>query len=115
MKIKLLILLITICGMSVIHSCQVARSVESVESKSYGMACPSPIYIATVAKEATLDLARLKYEPDNPVISSGSLSLVSLFREAQAKYGSDVTIQNVRWDIKNGKRYAVLYDVIKCK
>jgi hypothetical protein len=34
---------------------------------------------------------------------------------AKKKYGEDVTIQNVRWDVKNKKNISAIFDVIKCK
>ena len=37
-----------------------------------------------------------------------------LLADARAKYGNEVTIQNVRWDYMNKKRISVIYDVIKC-
>jgi hypothetical protein len=43
-----------------------------------------------------------------------SISLYNLLADAKAKYGNEVTIQNLRWDMKNKKRISVVYDVIKC-
>ncbi|HRH65473.1 MAG TPA: hypothetical protein PLU53_04190 [Bacteroidia bacterium] len=83
------------------------RSIETnLESQGYGKACEHPDYIATVARDA---------DQKGGVLNSVSLRMAVLLREAQAKYGNDVTIENVRWDLQNGKRRSVVYDVVKCK
>lgn len=90
-----------------LSACAKLRSIEThSESQGYGKACPNPTYIATVSREA--DNAGAAY-------LSTSLRLAVLVKEAKAKYGDDVTIENVRWDLQNGKRRSVVYDVIKCK
>ena len=80
-----------------------------------GSDCPSPIYVATMSisrEEAT-------YSAEEGVsikFNQGSMTLVSLLENARKKYGEDVTIHNIRWDIKNGKKKTgAIYDVIKCK
>jgi hypothetical protein len=90
-------------------------------------ACSNPEYISTIAKSAVISeitKERLmgngktamvaeeyakKYDPE-------SLTLYNLLRDARAAHGNDVTIQNVRYDVRNGKkRISVIYDVVKCK
>ena len=45
------------------------------------------------------------------------MTLATLLNDAKVKYGNDVTIQNVRWDLLTDKvtKVSVVYDVIKCK
>ena len=45
-----------------------------------------------------------------------SLTMYNLLYDARVAHGNDVTIQNIRYDLKNGKKkVSVVYDVIKCK
>jgi hypothetical protein len=44
-----------------------------------------------------------------------NLTLFNLLAVAKKKYGEDVTIQNVRWDMKNKKNISAIFDVVKCK
>jgi hypothetical protein len=72
----------------------------------YGAACPSPIYIATMGVDATTS---------DTITEQRTLTLYNLLAVAKKKYGEDVTIQNVRWDVKNKKNISAIFDVIKCK
>ncbi len=75
-----------------------------------GSDCPNPTYIATMSISAWVNI------DDEMGFNQKSMTLVSLLAEARKKYGDDVTIHNIRWDIKNGKKKTgVIYDVIKCK
>lgn len=65
-----------------------------------GSACQHPQYIVTVAKLTGTTT-------EVPMI-------YTLTKEAQTNYGSDVTIQNIRYDKVKGKVVAVVYDIIKC-
>ena len=50
-----------------------------------------------------------------PSFNQQRLTLVSLLSDARVKYGEEVTIHNIRWDITNKKKKTgVIYDVIKC-
>lgn len=69
-------------------------------TNSNGTACQHPQYIATVAKLTGT--------------TTVSTHLYTLTKEAQTNYGSDVTIQNIRYDRVNGKVVSVVYDVVKC-
>jgi len=90
-----------------LSSCAKLRSIEThTEEQAYGKACSNPTYVATVARDA--DKLGAAYQ-------SSSLRLAVLVKEAQDKYGADATIENVRWDLQNGKRRSVVYDVVKCK
>ena len=89
-------------------------------------ACHTPEYVSTIAKSAVIfvstketilgngNTAKIteeyskKYDPE-------SLTLYNLLKDARAAYGSDVTIQNIRYDVKNGRKRSVIYDVIRCK
>lgn len=87
-------------------------SVSSHSSESYtGLGCSNPTYVATVYKQTGVTQSQpvFGYLPKD-------LCLTALLIDAQTKYGEKVTIQNVRWDMKNGKkRTGVIYDVIICK
>ncbi len=90
-----------------LSSCKAVRGVETVKNApDYGNSCDHPSYVATLYREADMV---------GGVYASGTLRLAALLKEAQTKYGADVTIANIHWDIQNGKRRSVMYDVIKCK
>ncbi len=44
-----------------------------------------------------------------------NLTLAVLLKTAKDRQGYDVSIQNVRWDIKKGKRISAIFDVVRCK
>jgi hypothetical protein len=46
--------------------------------------------------------------------SQQSLTLAEILKFTKAKKGDDISIQNLKWDIKNGKRISAVYDVVKC-
>ena len=71
-----------------------------------GSDCPTPIYVATMSRTGSYFYDALQSD----------LTLVSLLEFARKEHGKDVTIHNVRWDIKNGKKKTgVIFDVVKCK
>jgi hypothetical protein len=72
----------------------------------YGQACPHPTYIATMGVDATTT---------DTITEQRNLTLYNLLAVAKKKYGEDITIQNVRWDMKNKKNISAIFDVIKCK
>jgi hypothetical protein len=78
---------------------------------NYGQACPNPAYVATLF----LQPQALVDSYGNSIINS-NYTLEDCLKEAKTKYGDEVTIMNVRWDMKNGKkRKSAIFDVIKCK
>ena len=70
-----------------------------------GSDCPTPIYVATMSRTETLigtvtsTGTRSVYKTDQR-----EFTLVSLLEVARKTHGMDVTIHNVRWDVKNGKK-----------
>lgn len=99
--------LLIVSSILLLGSCAKMRSIEThLPEQSYGQACPKPEYVATIWRDA---------DNRGGAYISSSIRLANLVKEAQEKYGKDVTIQNVRWDLQNGKRRSVVYDVIKCK
>jgi hypothetical protein len=46
--------------------------------------------------------------------SQQSLTLAEILKFTKAKKGDDISIQNLKWDIKNGKRISAVYDLVKC-
>ena len=107
--------LVTMCALcSILASCIAPKGIEThIESQNYGNSCENPSYIATIAKEGNSPLK----DSDGMYGTSSDikLTLANLVKEAQKRFGDDVTIANVRWDLENGKRKSVVYDVIKCK
>lgn len=96
-----------------LSSCAKLFSVESHNvEQAYGKACPNPTYVATIAKDAD---TVIKHGGPDTTYKWNSLRLAALVKEAQTKYGADVTIENVRWDLEKGRRRSVVYDVVNCK
>jgi hypothetical protein len=80
-----------------------------------GSNCPNPIYIGTMSKSAKV-IAKNSDGSSYIGFDQSTMTLVSLLDDARKKYGEDITIHNIRWDIKNGKKkIGVIYDVILCK
>ncbi len=86
----------------------------SSAENSYGSYCNNPQYVATLYKAYGV----LPNDSTGSFVTSPSydLQITTLLKDARRKYGSEVTISNLRWDVKNGKKkVGVVYDVIKCK
>lgn len=78
---------------------------------NYGQACPNPAYVATMFLQP-----KSSVDAYGKSLSLSNYTLEECVVSAKAKYGDDVTIMNVRWDIKNGnKRISAIFDVVKCK
>lgn len=78
---------------------------------NYGQACPNPAYVATMVLQP-----KASVDAYGKSLSLSNYTLEECVVSAKAKYGDDVTIMNVRWDIKNGnKRISAIFDVVKCK
>jgi hypothetical protein len=82
------------------------------------------VYLSTQGKTIRSVSSVKSYSPSSVsststavvTLSDGeNISMYNLLVDAKAKFGEDVTIQNVRWDFKNKKRISVIYDVIKCR
>jgi hypothetical protein len=96
-----------------ITSCN-SFSVITISDVNYGISCPNPQYVGTMYKSSST--ISLNDSSASFVNSPFDLQLSALLKDARKKYGVDVTIQNVRWDVKNGKKkVGVVYDVIRCK
>jgi hypothetical protein len=74
--------------------------------------CKNPEYIATITYIPFLNL------------QPSALTISMLTSDAQTKYGKDVTVSNIRWDIETStafffftsvQKVGATYDVIKCK
>lgn len=104
--------LLFILGMF-LASCSIYRiEGSSIERDTiYGQVCETPTYVATMGLEPTV-----VYDAYGNAISTGKYTLLDCLNAAQEKFGNEVTIVNVRWDIKNkGKRKSAIFDVVKCK
>jgi len=81
-------------------SCSPKLSVNTFTPNT-GYACNNPIFVRTMTK-----------------VSSNmglDLSLCQLTKDAQNMSGTEASIQNVHWDIRNGIRVSVIYDVVICE
>lgn len=83
--------------------------------KQNGIACYSPVYVGAMGKIVSSSTTPGSYGKPITEYNQESLTLYQLLSDARQKYGADVTIQNVRWDIKNKTRISAIYDVINCK
>lgn len=92
--------------LSLLIATVLVTSCATYDYKSENMnhsACTNPTYICTMSKMGN------DFDPT-------SLTLFNLLKDARAAHGNDVTIQNIRYDLQNGKkRLSVIYDVVKCK
>ena len=101
--------LMSIITIALISSCSTYTISSFHPDQNNGSACPNPVYIATMSKASGFTI-------NGNWVGEESLTLFSLLHDAQKKYGNDVTIQNVRWDIRNkNTKVSVIYDVITCK
>ena len=115
---KISYLILALSFFIAIYSCNRYAVVTFQPDQSNFNACPNPIYIATMSKssEKIISIDGDSIEVADFNNNQESMTLVSILNDARKKYGEDVTIHNVRWDIKNGKtKIGVVYDVIKCK
>ena len=98
-------------------ACNTYSVVVEHNSNTFGTACSQPVYLGTMSKSAK-SLSETKNSTSSTFVpitnDQESISLYNLLADAKAKYGNEVTIQNLRWDMKNKKRISVVYDVIKC-
>jgi len=84
----------------------------------YGPDCPTPIYVATMSRTGKVVITNNERDGfmKRIILDQSDFTLVSLLEYARGAHGKDVTIHNVRWDIKNGKKKTgVIFDVVKCK
>jgi hypothetical protein len=69
--------------------------------------CPKPQFVSQ------------EYFPPVYLVAEGnfsqqSLTLAEILKFTKSKKGDDISIQNLKWDIRNGKRISAVYDVVKC-
>ncbi len=77
----------------------------------YGQVCENPTYVATIGLEP-----KTTVDAYGKSLTTSNYTLKECLDAAKEKFGSDVTVVNVRWDIKNSnKRYSAIFDVVKCK
>jgi hypothetical protein len=77
-------------------------------------ACSQTTYLGTMRKSVKFTSLETK-NSSSSYNNQNSISLFDLLADAMAKYGNEVFIQNLRWNMKNKKRISVVYDVIKYK
>ena len=99
--------------------------------------CKSPEYVGTLT--VLVGSNNGKYFINRTAVSYGAITVIdtvylkftpldltisNLTLEAQSKYGKDVTVSNIRWDIETStafffftsvQKVGATYDVIKCK
>jgi hypothetical protein len=94
----------TILFLALLASCT-SQKIDLLNYKTEtknGRACGHPQYVATIAKQNTA------------LPAETSLTFYNLLKDAQTAHGTDVTIQNVRYDLEKGVKISVIYDVVKC-
>ena len=85
-------------GVFVFAGC--ASTTESFyQQKNYGQHCPNPKFVTSVYLSGAYD----------------KVSLHQCLKLAKEKYGDDVSINNVHWDIFQDRKFGVIFDVVKCK
>ena len=78
--------------------CAVPTTTDSFfQEKNYGEHCPNPKFVASV------------------YLNGINMKLYQCLQVAKEKYGDDVSINNVHWDIGKGIKRGVIFDVVKCK
>jgi hypothetical protein len=88
------------------------------QDEFYGSSCPAPIYVATMSHQGKS--TTFKDYQGNEVVGfsfdASDFTLVNILKIAKEKYGQDVTISNIRYDVKGKKknRKGVIFDVIRC-
>jgi len=115
------ITLFFLCYVLFTTACNTYSVIIEPNTNTYGTACAHPAYVGTMSKSGkSMNLVSVPTSAGASKTSTistynqESISLYNLLVDARAKYGNDVTIQNVRWDKLNKKRISVVYDVIKC-
>ncbi len=43
------------------------------------------------------------------------MSLSEILKYSKSKFGDDVSISNVHWDIIDGEKQSCIFDVVRCK
>jgi len=76
--------------------------------------CSKTTYLGTMSKSVKFTSSKTK-DSTSHNNNQNSISLFDLLADAMAKYGNEVFIQNLRWNMKNKKKISVVYDVIKYK
>jgi hypothetical protein len=79
--------------------------------------CPNPVYITTMSRTGIFNGTITGIETRSVYkTNQRDFTMVSLLEFARKEHGKDVTIHNVRWDVKNKrKKSGVIFDVVKCK
>jgi hypothetical protein len=106
---------ITLIALFLMPSCSFYTISSFQPDKGNGSDCPDPIYVGTMYK-SSIEVVTISGGPTEKMDKPERLTLVSLLKDAKSKYGEDVTIHNIRYDVLNGrKKTGVIYDVVKCK
>lgn len=110
MKLKMFKVITSAVLIGSLSSCNLYSVATFQPDQNNGSDCPNPIYVATMS------VSSKEIKDGAAIYNQESMTLTYLLAEARKKYGDDVTIHNIRWDIKNRKmKTGAIYDVIKCK
>lgn len=103
--LKVFVLVITL------YSCATYSVSDSKleNDKVYGLVCPNPKYVATISLEP-----EAKRDAYGELSVNSNFTLKDCLDFAKKSYGNDVTILNIRWDMRNSKRISAIFDVVKC-
>ena len=89
--------------------------------------CKTPEYITTQSRILGAEKIIYSTQIINGVIKTDSIikpfqfineydmTVAKILKDAKSQFGNDITVSNLKWDYINTKRYAVTYDVIRCK
>lgn len=115
---KILFICLFLSSGALFQGCSPYGIVVFSQDEFYGSSCPAPIYVATMSYQGKSTTYK-DYQGIEVVAFSfdaSDFTLVNLLKIAKEKYGQDVTINNIRFDIKgkNNFRRGVIFDVIRC-
>jgi len=108
------LIFLSMIAWATVSSCRYSAPVYQSD-RVYGVTCPAPVYVATMAFSAKQETTT-NFGNKIIAIDEGSLTMVALLAMAKEKYGDDVMIDNLRWDMKSRKHPSgVIFDVLRCK
>jgi len=93
-------ILFVLCLGLMFGGCEVTH--DSLYQDTYGVHCPNPQFVTSTYL-------------DDAVYYRG-FKVADCLKYAQERYGLDVSITNIQWDVNTFKvRKSVIFDVVKCE
>jgi hypothetical protein len=116
---KTIVTLLLFSSLALSQGCKPYNVIAFTQDEVYGSSCPSPTYITTMYFTGSIKNIKDEngFESLRLVASEEDFTLSNLLKMAKEKHGQDVTISNIRWDVKGKKqkKVGVVFDVIKCR